>query len=71
MRFSQVEIERRTKETTVKRKNIITKCIEFRNGLDGLTSCFAFIDGIVSVMTLIVPECPNGNHRLKNTVNDR
>ena len=50
-----MEIEKRTKEMMVKRKNIITKCIEIRNGLDGLTSYFVFMDGIVGVMTLIVP----------------
>ena len=71
MRFSQVDVKRRAEETTVKRKNIITKLIEFGNGFDGLTSCLTFMDGIVGLMMLIVPECPNGNHRFKNMVNDR
>ena len=71
LRFSQVDIKRRMKETTVERKDIIAKLIEFGNGLDGLTSCFTFMGGIVCIMTLSVLECPNGNDGVKNMVNDR
>ena len=66
LRFSKVDIQGWAEETTVKWKDIITKLIELGNGLDCLTSCFTFMDGIVRVMTLIVPECQNGNDRIKN-----
>ena len=71
LRFSQVDVKRRMEETMVERKNIVTKLVEFGNGLYGLTSCLTFMDGIVCVMTLIVLECPNGNGGVKNMVNDR
>ena len=71
LRFSKVDIQGLAEETMVERKNIITKLIEFGNGLDGLTSCLTFVDSIVYVVTLIVLECPNGNDRIKNMVNDR
>ena len=71
LRFSKVDIQGWAEETTVQRKDIIMKLIELGNGLEGLTSCFTFMDGIVGVMMLIVPECPNGNDRIKNMVNDR
>ena len=71
LRFSKIDIQGQAEELTVKQKDIITKFIELGNGLDGLTSCFIFMDGIVGVMTLIVPKCPNGNDRIKNMVNDR
>ena len=47
MRFSEVDIQGLAKEATVKRKNIIVKLTEFRNGLYGLTSRLTFVDGVV------------------------
>ena len=71
LRFSEVDIQGRAEETTVKWKDIITKLIELGNGLDCLTSSFTFMNGIVGTMTSCILKCPNGKDGVEKMVKNR
>ena len=66
-----MDVKGQMEKATVESMNIIAKLIESTNGLYGLTSRLTFVDFIVSTMVLCVAECPNGNDKVKNMVNDR